>query len=421
MMVNDKRSGSAPVLHLSRTARLPRRVMVVLGTRPDAIKLAPLVAELAAHPRLTPVVVATAQHREMLDQVLSLFDITPDADLDLMHPGQRLNDVAARVLQHLPAVFAQFRPEVVVVQGDTTTAMASALAAFHEGLPVVHLEAGLRSGDLRFPFPEEGNRRLVGTVADLHLAPTSGARANLLREGVHADRIVVAGNTVIDALLSTTASTHAWTEPALRDLERDPRRLLLLTAHRRESWGQPLRDVGSAMAAVARAEPDTLIVLPAHRNPVVRDCLLPPLLGLPNVLVTEPLGYSDFCRVLALSDLVVTDSGGVQEEAPSLGKPVLVLRDVTERPEGVAAGTARLVGTDPQRIVTTTLELLHDGAAYDLMANVANPYGDGLAAQRSVAAIAHLLGEGPAAVPFEPHARLRPDGRRQPVQGRKGA
>ncbi len=391
--------------------------MVVLGTRPDAIKLAPVVQAMAAHPRLEPFVVATAQHRDMLDQVLEVFGIVPDVDLDLMQPRQHLNAVTARVVGGVSEVMEREGPDAVVVQGDTTTAMAAALAAFHHQVPVIHLEAGLRSGDMSAPFPEEGNRRLASVLASLHLAPTAAARANLRREGIPSDRIVVTGNTVIDALLWSTRLTSEWDAAALSELDRDPRRIVLVTAHRRESWGLPLRRVGFALAAVARAEPDVLIVLPAHRNPVVRLSLMQPLHDIPNVIVTEPLAYGDFCNLMLRSHLVVTDSGGIQEEAPSLGKPVLVLRDVTERPEGVAAGTARLVGTDISRVAHAVLELLRDDAAYHRMANAVNPYGDGLAAERTATAVAHLLGDGPPAVPFTPTERVQPSGRalRTPV------
>ncbi len=393
------------------TTRRSRRVMIVLGTRPDAIKLAPVVRSVAAHPRLEPFVVATAQHREMLDQVLSVFGIVPDTDLDVMQARQHLNDLAARVLQRVSDVIDRSSPDTVVVQGDTTTAMAASLAAFHHGVPVVHVEAGLRSGDMTSPFPEEGNRRITGVLASLHLAPTRGAAENLRREDVPAQHIVVTGNTVIDALLWTTQTARPWDAAALTDLDRDPRRIVLVTAHRRESWGLPLRRLGFALASVARAEPDTLIVLPVHRNPAVRLSLLQPLHDLPNVRITEPLAYGTFCQLMQRCHLVVTDSGGIQEEAPSLGKPVLVTRDVTERPEGVAAGTARLVGTAISDVARAVLELLRDDAAYTRMANAVNPYGDGRAAERSATAIAHLLGEGPGAAPFAATVDVQPSDR----------
>lgn len=374
----------------------------MLGTRPDAIKLAPLIRAVATHPMLDPVVVSTGQHREMLAQVLSLFGISPDIDLDLMQPSQRLSALTGRVLGGMAEVLRAEKPDAVVVQGDTTTSFAAALAAFYEGVPVVHLEAGLRSGNLGLPFPEEANRRLTGVLTGLHLAPTAGARCNLLREGVPPGEIVVTGNTGIDALLWATAQVPTVRHEILDPLLADPRRLILVTAHRRESWGTPMAGVGRALAEVARAEPDALFVVPVHRNPLVRQSLLPALAGQRNIRVIEPLPYGGFCRLLARSHIVVTDSGGVQEEAPSLGKPVLVLRDVTERPEGVQAGSARLVGTSPSRIRDAVLELLHDPGAYARMANVANPYGDGRAAERSVAAIAHFLGDGPPPEQFRP-------------------
>jgi UDP-N-acetylglucosamine 2-epimerase (non-hydrolysing) len=376
--------------------------MVVVGTRPDAIKLAPVIRSIDAHPLLEAVVVATGQHREMLDQVLGPFGIVPDVDLAVMQDGQSLDEVTARVLGGMSDVIRARRPEVVAVQGDTATAMAAALAAFYARVPVVHVEAGLRSQDVGSPFPEEANRRLVGVLTSLHLAPTGRAQENLVREGVPVDRVVVTGNTVIDALLWATEHEIplAASDPDMLDGVVGP--VVLVTAHRRESWGPPLRRVGLAVAAVARAEPQAQFVLPLHRNPIVGAWLLPPLRELPNVHVTEPLTYTSLCCLLRRSHLVVTDSGGLQEEAPALGKPVLVLRDQTERPEGLEAGTARLVGTHTEHVRDAILELLRNDDAYNRMANVANPYGDGHAADRAAVAIAHLLELGPPPAPFIP-------------------
>jgi UDP-N-acetylglucosamine 2-epimerase (non-hydrolysing) len=276
-----------------------------------------------------------------------------------------------------------------------------ALAAFYHQLPVVHLEAGLRTFDRYSPYPEEVNRRLTTQLATLHLAPTSTSRDNLLREGIDPEKVVVTGNTVIDALLDVVERKAPYGDPALDDVDQDPRRVLLVTAHRRESWGEPMASVGRAIARIARSHPDVLVVFPIHRNPVVREVITPLLAGLDNVRVIEPLDYGGFSRLMQRSAVVLTDSGGVQEEGPSLGKPVLVLRDTTERPEAVVAGTVRLVGTDEQTIVDAVSELFDDPAAYDRMANAVNPYGDGLAAARSVTAIAHELGLGPAAEPFD--------------------
>ncbi|HYQ76634.1 non-hydrolyzing UDP-N-acetylglucosamine 2-epimerase [Cellulomonas sp.] len=370
---------------------MPARVMTVYGTRPEAIKVAPVVLALDASPDMQGITVVTGQHREMLDQVNAQFGIAPDHDLGVMRHGQSLSGLFARVLDGLDPVLAAERPDAVVVQGDTTTAAAAALAAFHRGVPVAHLEAGLRSGDLASPFPEEGNRRLVTHLAALHLAPTATSRANLLAEGVPADRVVVTGNTVVDALLATVARDAPFRDRALESAAGCGRRLVLVTTHRREAWGEAMRGVGRAVARLAREHEDVLVVLPAHRNPAVREVLLPEVAGEPNVLVTEPLPYPEFARLLGLAHLVLSDSGGVQEEAPSLGTPVLVLRDTTERPEAVAAGTVRLVGTDEEAIVREARTLLRDPAAHAAMATAANPYGDGTAAARSLDALRDLL------------------------------
>jgi UDP-N-acetylglucosamine 2-epimerase (non-hydrolysing) len=379
------------------------RVMVIFGTRPEAIKVAPVIKALERDGRFDTVLVATAQHRHMLDQVLKVFDIVPDVDLDLLTPRQTLGGITERVVAEMGPALQRFRPDLVLVQGDTTTAFVASLAAFYQRVPVAHLEAGLRSGDLWSPYPEEANRRLTASLTALHLAPTPAAARNLFREGVAPAGVVVTGNTVIDALFWAVASTSGYGDPALADLDRDPRRVLLVTAHRRESWGRPLRDIGAALADLAD-DPDLRIVLPLHRNPVVREALLPAVGRLPNVSVVEPLDYAGFCQVMRRADLILTDSGGLQEEGPSMGKPVLVMRGTTERPEGVAAGTARLVGTDRDTIVAAVRTLLSDPAEYARMATAINPYGDGRAAGRVVAALAHFFGAGPPAEPFVPSA-----------------
>ena len=379
-----------------------KRVMVVLGTRPEAIKLAPVIRALARTPQLQPVVVVTAQHRHILDQVLELFGIRPDHDLHIIQPGQTLTDITVRALCGLRPVMADAQPDLVMVQGDTTTAFAGALAAFYGRVPVAHLEAGLRTGSTMSPYPEEMNRRLTSQLASLHLAPTPSSRANLLAEGVKPASVVVTGNTVIDALHWTVGRQVPYGDPALADLDDEPRRVLLVTAHRRESWGAPMAAIGSALADIARAEPDLLIVLPVHPNPLVRDALLPAVGRLANVRVVEPLRYGEFARLMGRAWMVLTDSGGVQEEAPSLGKPVLVLRDTTERPEAIAAGTARLVGTDRDEIVAGVRRLLHDPAAYAGMANAVNPYGDGRAAERTCQALARFFGLDAAVEEFVP-------------------
>ncbi|MFI2103074.1 non-hydrolyzing UDP-N-acetylglucosamine 2-epimerase [Isoptericola sp. NPDC019693] len=369
--------------------------MTVYGTRPEAIKAAPVIKALEASDALDSITVVTGQHREMLDQVSEIFEISPDRDLDIFEHGASLSTIVARVLERLDPVLEAEKPAAVIVQGDTSTSTAAALAAFHRGIPVVHVEAGLRSGNILSPFPEEANRKITSQIAALHLAPTSTSKANLLRESVHADDIVVTGNTVIDALLMTMEMKTPFTDPALEDLADSGSRILLVTTHRRENWGGAMEGVGRALTRLAKSFPDVQVVLPAHRNPVVREAVLPHLEGLDNVTVTEPLAYGEFTRLLSLATVVLTDSGGVQEEAPSLGKPVLVMRDNTERPEAVTAGTVRLIGTDEQRIVDEVTSLLTDEAAYRAMAHATNPYGDGRSADRSVAAISHLLSLGP--------------------------
>jgi UDP-N-acetylglucosamine 2-epimerase (non-hydrolysing) len=371
------------------------RVMIVYGTRPEAIKVAPVIAALQASEMLDVVTVVTGQHREMLDQVNALFGIVPDHDLDIFQHGSTLSQTVARVLERLDPVLEAERPAAVVVQGDTSTSTAAALAAFHRQIPVVHLEAGLRSGDIASPFPEEANRKITSQITALHLAPTATSKGNLLSESVPESAVLVTGNTVIDALLTAVGVDTPFTDPALERLAASGRRILLVTTHRRENWGGAMEGVGRALARLARQFPDVEILLPAHRNPIVREAVLPHLDGLANVTVTEPLPYGEFTRVMSLATVVLTDSGGVQEEAPSLGKPVLVMRENTERPEAVTAGTVRLIGTDEARIVASVSELLTDESAYAAMAKATNPYGDGHAAARSVDAIAHLLGLGP--------------------------
>ena len=371
-----------------------KKVMVIYGTRPEAIKVAPLIMALEASDVLTPVTVSTGQHRDMLDQVNTWFGITPDLDLNVFNPGQSLTALSARILEKLPEVLEEAKPDAVVVQGDTTTVAVGAIACFYHGIPVVHLEAGLRSGNLFSPFPEEANRRLAGQVTSLHLAPTSTSRDNLVAEGIDPATVAVVGNTVIDALNWSAGEEVEFEDERLREAAAAGRRMVLLTAHRRENWGDPMSDIGAAVAELARRYPETLFVFPAHKNPTVRNVLYPLLEGLDNVVIVEPLDYPQFVHAQKWATLVLTDSGGVQEEAPSFGKPVLVLRENTERPEAVVAGTVKLIGTDRQRIVDEASTLLDDAAAYDAMSHAVNPYGDGTAAERSVAAIAQLLGVG---------------------------
>jgi len=374
-----------------------RRVMVIFGTRPEAIKLAPVVLALQQAAAFEPVVAVTGQHREMLDQVLDTFGIVPARDLNIISDRQTLTDVTVRALERLTPAIEEERPDAIIVQGDTTTTFVGALAAFYHRVPVVHVEAGLRTDDRYSPYPEEMNRRLTTQLTSLHLAPTRAAKRNLLREGVE-ESIVVTGNTGIDALLWTVA--HDAADDQALDAIGVDKRIVLVTAHRRESWGPRLEAVGRAVATIARTDPDIQIVFPIHRNPHVREAIAPAVDGLSNVRLLEPLSYAPFAGLMRRAHLILTDSGGIQEEGPSLGKPVLVMRDTTERPEAIAAGTARLVGTDEAAIVSAVHTLLHDDAAYERMATAVNPFGDGQAARRTVDALLHFFGEAPPAEEF---------------------
>ena len=370
-------------------------IMPIYGTRPEAIKMAPIIAELQASSTFDCFVTVTGQHRSMLDQVNALFGISPDHDLNIFEPGQSLNDILVRTISGLDKLFAVNRPDAVLVQGDTTTSTAAALAAFNHGIPVVHVEAGLRSGNPHSPFPEEGNRKITSQIASLHLAPTETSRANLLAENIDPETIVVTGNTVIDALLATVQKQLPFADPALETLASSGRRILLVTTHRRENQGEAMQGIGRALARIAAAEPDLTVVLPIHRNPVVREAVLPHVAAAANVLVTEPLEYGEFTRLLSLAHIILTDSGGVQEEAPSLGTPVLVMRENTERPEAVEAGVVKLIGTDEDRIVDEVAVLLDDANAYAAMSEPMNPYGDGRAAPKTAAAMKAMLLEKP--------------------------
>lgn len=382
-----------------------KRVMIVYGTRPEAIKLAPVLRAMHASRVLSPIVTLTGQHRQIVDQVNSMFGVQPDHDLDIIQPRQSLDGLTARALERLTPIIQQERPDAVVVQGDTTSCFAGALAAFYERVPVVHVEAGLRTGDLYSPFPEEANRRLTSQIAALHLTPTAGSEHNLQHSGISPEKVLVTGNTVIDALLWAAGRDFPYGSHRLEALHSTGRPVLLVTAHRRESWGAPLRGLADAVARLARRFPRLAIVLPIHPNPNVREALMPPLHGMDNVLVVEPMSYGPFARLLRRSMIVLTDSGGVQEEAPSFGKPVLVTRDTTERPEAISAGTARLVGTDPERIYAEVARLLTRPRAYRAMANAVNPYGDGRAAQRTIHAIEHMFGLADRPQPFAPKLR----------------
>ncbi|MEB3197930.1 MAG: UDP-N-acetylglucosamine 2-epimerase (non-hydrolyzing) [Candidatus Sericytochromatia bacterium] len=359
-------------------------VMTVFGTRPEAVKMAPLVLALQACPDLDVALTVTAQHREMLDQVLDLFGLVPDHDLDLMKAGQSLTDITTRVLTHLGPVLDERKPSLVLVHGDTTTTFAASLAAFYRQIPVGHVEAGLRTPDRYNPYPEEMNRRLTTQLASLHFAPTATSEAQLRAENVAADAIYRTGNTVIDALLMTARR--------LPQAQTATGRQILVTAHRRENWGEPLAAICRAIRRLVEAYADVRVLFPIHRNPVVRETAQAILGGHPRIEMIEPLDYAPFVAAMRDSYLILTDSGGVQEEAPSLGKPVLVLRTTTERPEAIDAGTVELVGVDEERIVTAACRLLDDPSAYERMARAVNPYGDGHACERIVNACRYHLG-----------------------------
>lgn len=383
------------------------RIMTVYGTRPEAIKVAPIIKAIDSDPDLENIIVTTGQHREMLDQVNAVFEIVPDHDLSIMTTGQTLNGVVAKVIAGVDGLLVEESPDAVLVQGDTSTVMGAAVAAFNCGVPVLHLEAGLRSGNIQSPFPEEANRKLTSQIAALHLAPTQTSKDNLRREGISENDIVVTGNSVIDALFYVTENVEVkFDDVRLEVLQAtankgDRGRVLLVTAHRRENLATGMREIGKAVASLARKYPHLTIVFPIHLNPKVREAIRPAVEDLENVLLIEPLGYAEFARAISFADIVLTDSGGVQEEAPSLGKPVLVMRENTERPEAVVAGTVKLVGTSRKRLVDEVSMLLDSEVAYAGMANAVNPYGDGNAAARTIAAIkwkfsAHVGTEKPS-------------------------
>ncbi|MCU6162512.1 UDP-N-acetylglucosamine 2-epimerase (non-hydrolyzing) [Enterobacter bugandensis] len=370
------------------------KVLTVFGTRPEAIKMAPLVHALASDPDIEAKVCVTAQHREMLDQVLTLFSIVPDYDLNIMKPGQGLTEITCRILQDLKPILESFKPDVVLVHGDTTTTMATSLAAFYQRIPVGHVEAGLRTGNLYSPWPEEANRTLTGHLAMYHFAPTENSRQNLLRENVADNNIFVTGNTVIDALIwvrdRVLANSDLQKELAARyPFLNNGKKTILVTGHRRESFGRGFEQICHALAEIAAQNDDVQIVYPVHLNPNVSEPVNRILAHVENVLLIEPQDYMPFVWLMNHAWLILTDSGGIQEEAPSLGKPVLVMRETTERPEAVKAGTVRLVGTNAQLIVEEVTRLLHDDEAYQAMSRAHNPYGDGQACGRILQALKH--------------------------------
>lgn len=369
------------------------KVMTIFGTRPEAIKMCPLVLEMRKYPEyLEPVVAVTAQHREMLDQVLSLFGIVPDYDLNIMTAGQTLYDVTCRALMGLKDVLEKAAPDIVLVHGDTTTTFVGALAAFYRQIPIGHVEAGLRTGNKFSPFPEEMNRKLTAALTDFHFSPTSTAKANLLKENVPAENIYVTGNTVIDALQTTVRKDFDFHNPKLEEALRSGHKLILMTTHRRENLGAPMRHVYQALKEVLKDNPDAEAIFPMHKNPKVREVAEAVLGKMDRVHLLEPMDYEPFANLMARVDIVLTDSGGIQEEAPALGKPVLVLRNTTERPEAVTAGTVKLIGTGKEDVYAATSRLLNDAKYYRSMSEAVNPYGDGKASKRIVSFLLHSHG-----------------------------
>jgi UDP-N-acetylglucosamine 2-epimerase (non-hydrolysing) len=380
---------------------MKKSIGMILGTRPEAVKCAPLIWALREDSRFDLTVISTGQHRQMLDDTLAEFNIVPDVELSVMREKQTLSEVTQRILAGLGRADCLPAQDAVMVHGDTATTLAGALAGLHHEVPVIHIEAGLRSGNINSPYPEEANRKLVGQIAALHLAPTPGNAANLIREGIGVRDIVVTGNTVVDALRWGVGRVSGYGAAALGDLDQDDRRVIVASAHRRESWGAPMREIALALADIAQRG-DVRVVVPVHYNPAVRDVMLPVLSGIPNVTVTDPLPYLQFCSLLNRADVILSDSSGAEEEGPALGKPTLVLREITERHESVCTGAARLVSRSRAHIVTEVNRLLDDPVLWKEMSGAMNPYGDGRATERSVAAIAHFFGLGPAVLPYVP-------------------
>ncbi len=366
------------------------KVMSVFGTRPEAIKMAPLVKKLNADPDIESVLCVTAQHRQMLDQVLELFELTPDYDLNIMKPNQTLAMITANVLTGMEEVLIKERPDIVLVHGDTSTTFSAALAAFYQKIPVGHVEAGLRTYDMYSPFPEEVNRVLTGHMAAVHFAPTERNRDNLMREGIPEDRIAITGNTVVDALLEVADKPYEFEDETLRNIDFKNKRVIAVTCHRRENLGEYMVHIFSAIREIAEEFDDVEVVYPVHLNPKVRETANEILSGCDNVHLIDPLSYQPFVNLMAKSYFIITDSGGMQEEAPSLGKPVLVVRRETERPEALAAGTVKLAGVEQATIAAMARELLTDKSAYDAMAHAENPYGDGHACDKIIGALKNM-------------------------------
>ena len=380
-----------------------KRIGIIFGTRPEAVKFAPVIRGLQRDERFEPYLISTGQHREMLDQTLAEFGIQPDIELSVMVPGQTLTGVTHRILEGIERTHCLQDLDALMVHGDTATTLAGAIAGAQSQVPVIHVEAGLRSGSLSSPFPEETNRKLVAQIASLHLAPTPGNAANLIREGIAESTISVTGNTIVDALRWGTSEDAPFMEPLLRDLNDDPRRVILSTTHRRESHGEPMVEIAHALAILAQ-RPDIRIVVPLHLNPKVREVMQPILDDVPGITVVDPLPYLEFCQLLMRADILLSDSSGAEEEGPALGKPTLVLRELSERKESLLTGSSMLVGRERGLIHDAVCTLLDDDKAYGLMATAINPYGDGRAAERVVAATAHFFRMGTAIEPFVPGA-----------------
>lgn len=379
----------------------PIKTAVIFGTRPEAIKLAPLIRRMADKPDLfQPITIVTAQHREMLDQVLELFSIKPDYDLSILRPRQTLAEITASAISGLDGILSKEKPDFVVVQGDTTTTFMGALSAFYHKIPVAHVEAGLRTQDKTNPFPEEINRRMTSVIADAHFAPTVKACQNLLAEGIVRDRIWLTGNTVIDALKDVAGWNRKCDHPVLKRVAAEKLRMLFVTSHRRENQGQPQEEICSALIELVKTFRDILVVFPVHLSPAVRDTVLPRLRDQNRIVLLDPIDYLETIHFMKNSYLVLTDSGGIQEEAPGLGKPVLVLRSTTERPEGILAGTARLVGTNATRIVAEASNLLCSPESYRKMSHATNPYGDGRSSERILQVLEYLAGRAAGPEPF---------------------
>ncbi|MCT4507603.1 MAG: UDP-N-acetylglucosamine 2-epimerase (non-hydrolyzing) [Tepidibacter sp.] len=360
------------------------KVMTVFGTRPEAIKMAPLVKKMEQNKKIESIVCVTAQHREMLDRVLEIFDIKPKYDLNIMKHGQTITDVTNRVLKELESVIANDRPDILLVHGDTTTTFSASLAAFYNKVPVGHVEAGLRSGNIYSPYPEEMNRKLTGMISSIHFAPTIGNEENLLKENIDKDKICVTGNTVIDALLSVINKDYKFNNKDIDDIDYEKNKVILLTCHRRENWGKPMEDIFKAIKRVVQDNDNVEVIFPMHLNPKVRDCAKSIMGDVKKIHLIEPLDYEPFANLMNKVDIILTDSGGIQEEAPAIGKPVLVLRCETERPEAVEAGTAKIVGVDEEEVYKSTNLLIRNQEEYSKMSNAVNPYGDGKACDRII-------------------------------------